>query len=282
MRHRFFGIEANRVSQPLWRVGMRSVRRQGTLAAKNEPSNPFKNPKKSPSPTNNQAPKKDHESRKIRSKSGPPAPPGGKRTPPAPAPPTGSESSDSNAMSSSPARAGKSVGLRKKTEKVKVKTEIKKVETGTKTDQKARQLIEASRTKVVETQSAKPGTLPPAKKEPYNPFKKNQPKRTPAPPRRGGYKGKKRKKPQPPSKRVKKLHRGKYMEFKYDVRKILEKEDVAEEFRSNVLGQTWAKGERQGVSEAKAFLDEKVAEGIISEECSSKIIKLIDSLTTRR
>jgi hypothetical protein len=72
------------------------------------------------------------------------------------------------------------------------------------------------------------------------------------------------------------------MEFKYDVRKILEQEDVADEFRSNVLGQTWAKGERQGVSETKAFLDEKVAEGIISEECSSKIIKLIDSLTTRR
>jgi len=295
MRHRFFGIDANRVSQPLWRVGMRSGRRQGTLAAKNEPSNPFKNPRKSPSPTINQGPKKGEQSSKSRSKSSPPPPPGGsrsksrppappsgKRTAPAPAPPTGSESSDSNAKSSSPARAGKSVGLRKKTEKVKVKTEPKKAETGTKTDQKARQLIEASRTKVIETQPAKPGTLPPAKKEPYNPFKKNQPKRTPSPPRRGGYKGKKRKKPQPPSKRVKKLHRGKYMEFKYDVRKILEEEDVAEEFRSNVLGQTWAKGERQGVSEAKAFLDEKVAEEIISEKCSIKIIKLIDSLTTRR
>ena len=59
-------------------------------------------------------------------------------------------------------------------------------------------------------------------------------------------------------------------------------EDVADEHRSNVLGQTWAKGERQGVVEAKEFLDEKVAEGIISDECSSKIMKLIDSLTTRR
>ena len=72
------------------------------------------------------------------------------------------------------------------------------------------------------------------------------------------------------------------MEFKYVVRRILDEEFVAEEHRSNVLGQTWAKGERQGVSEAKEFLDEKVEEGIISEECSSKIMKLIDSLTTRR
>ena len=252
------------------------------MATKDEPSNPFKNPRKSPPPTNNQGSNKGHPSSKSRSKSGPPAPPGGKRTSPAPAPPTGSKSTDSKAKSSSPARAGKSVGLRTKTEKVKVKSETKKVQTGTKTDQKAQQFIEASRTKVVETQSAKPGTLPPAKKEPYNPFKKNQPKRTPSPPRRGGYKGKKRNKPQAPTKRVKKLHRGKYMEFKYDVRRILEKENVDEEHRSNVLGQTWAKGERQGVSEAKAFLDEKVVEGIISEECSSKIIKLIDSLTTRR
>ena len=72
------------------------------------------------------------------------------------------------------------------------------------------------------------------------------------------------------------------MEFKYDVRRILEDEDVADEHRSNVLGQTWAKGERQGVSQAKEYLDEKVAEGIISEAWSSKIMKLIDTLTTRR
>ena len=251
------------------------------MAAKNEPSNPFKNPRKSPTTTNNRGEKKDRRPNQTRSKSGPPAPPGAKRTPSPPAAPTGSESSDSNAITSSPARAGKSVGLRKKSEKVKVKTEPKKVKPETTTDQKAQQLIEASRTKVVETKPAKPDTLPATKNEPYNPFKKNQPKRTPSPPRRGGYRGK-RNKPQGPTKRVKKLHRGKYMEFKYDVRRILEDEDVAEEYRSNVLGQTWAKGERQGVSEAKAFLDEKVAEGIITDECSTKIMKLIDSLTTRR
>ena len=260
---------------------MRSVWRQGCLAAKDEPSNPFKNPRKSPAPTNNRGANKDRRSSRARSKSGPPAPPGGKRTPPAPIPPSGSESTEAGPVSSSPARAGKSVGLRKQTEKVTDKAVPKTAKTVTKTDQKAQELIEASRTKVVDTQTAKPATLPAKKDEPYNPFKKNQPKRTPSAPRRGGRFGK-RNKPQGPTKRVKKLHRGKYMEFKYDVRRILEEEDVDEEYRSNVLGQTWAKGERQGVSEAKAFLDEKVAEGIISEECSTKIIKLIDSLTTRR
>ena len=72
------------------------------------------------------------------------------------------------------------------------------------------------------------------------------------------------------------------MEFKYDVRKILEEESVEEEHRSNVLGQTWAKGERQGVSEAKEFLEEKVTAGIITESCANRIIKLMDSLTTKR
>ena len=36
------------------------------------------------------------------------------------------------------------------------------------------------------------------------------------------------------------------------------------------------------VQDAKEFLEGKVADGIISENCSKRIIKLIDSLTTRR
>jgi hypothetical protein len=49
-----------------------------------------------------------------------------------------------------------------------------------------------------------------------------------------------------------------------------------------VLGQTWAKGERQGIPEAKNFLSEQVEKGIISQSCADKILRLIDSLTTRR
>jgi len=165
------------------------------------------------------------------------------------------------------------VGLRN--DSTKVKTEAQK-----KTDERAKELIQASRTKVAAAQNER-SEVAKTSSEPSNPFKKNQASRPSSPPRRGG-RFNKRNKPQGPAKRVKKLHRGKYMEFKYDVRRILEEEGVEDEHKSNVLGQTWAKGERQGVADAKEFLEGKVTDGIISEKCSSRIIKLIDSLTTRR
>lgn len=254
---------------------MRSSRRQVSLGSKDEPSNPFKNPKKSTSTSKNSGPKQTRRA-PSRAKSGPPAPPGGGRQEP-PVAPTRTKSNDSSKETTAPtpAQAGKSVGLRKQSSKVK--TEAQK-----RTDQRARELIEATRTKVAESQSAKPAA-PVPQKEPNNPFKKNQSQRpkSGSQPRRGG-RFNKRNKPQGPTKRVHKLHRGKYMEFKYDVRRILEEENVEDEHRSNVLGQTWAKGERQGVSMAKDFLEEKVSEGVISAECAKRITKLIDSLTTRR
>ena len=245
------------------------------MGSKDEPSNPFKNPKKSTSPAKNTSPKPTRRG-SSRAQSGPPAPPGGgKQAPPVAPSRTKSNSPPKDAAAPTPARAGKSVGLRKQS--AKVKTDAQK-----RTDERARELIEASRNKVAESQSEKPAA-PSAQKEPHNPFKKNQSQRpkTGNQPRRGG-RFNKRNKPQGPSKRVHKLHRGKYMEFKYDVRRILDEENVEDEHRSNVLGQTWAKGERQGVSDAKNFLDEKVAEGIITEKCAKRITKLIDSLTTRR
>ena len=254
---------------------MRSTRRQVSLGSKDEPSNPFKNPKKSTSPTKNTSSKTSRRG-SSRTQSGPPAPPGGgKQTPPVAPSRAKSDEVPKAANTRAPARAGKSVGLRKQSSKAK--TEAQK-----KTDERARELIEASRSKVADSHSEKP-KLPAAQKEPHNPFKKNQSQRPKAGnQQRKGGRFNKRNKPQGPTKRVQKLHRGKYMEFKYDVRRILDEENVEDEHRSNVLGQTWAKGERQGVSVAKDFLDEKVSDGIISEECSKRIMKLIDSLTTRR
>jgi len=254
---------------------MRSARRQLSLGSKDEPSNPFTNPRKSTSNSDNTTPKSSPRRSSNRSSSGPPAPPGATKKNP-PVAPSGSKSKTNKPKDSgAPTRAGKSVGLRKKNDRVK--TEAQK-----KTDERARQLIEASRAKVIQSNNDRP--KPAAKKqEPNNPFKKSQTQRpkTGTQPRRGGRFGKKNK-PQGPSKRVHKLHRGKYMEFKYDVRRILDEENVEDEHRSNVLGQTWAKGERQGVADAKEFLQGKVADGVISEACSKRIIKLIDSLTTRR
>ena len=247
------------------------------MGSNNEPSNPFKNRKKSPSDSDSRSTKTNQRS-STRSTS-PPAPPGRTKKAPPVAPSSVKSTSKKTAAAAparAPARGSKSVGLRKKS--AKAKTDAQK-----KTDERARELIAASRTKVAASQAARTDSKP-AKTEPSNPFKKTQGQKSsgrPAPQRRGG-RFNKRNKPQGPAKRTLKLHRGKYMEFKYDVRKILDEEKVEDEYRSNVLGQTWAKGERQGVSDAKEFLEGKVADGIISENCSKRIIKLIDSLTTRR
>ena len=244
------------------------------MGSNDEPSNPFnKNPRKSTSKPSSRPPKQNR-SGGSRPSRGPPAPPGQSKKEPPVAPSGVKKSADKApvAPAKAPARASKSVGLRKQKDSGKTAAQNK-------TDERARVLIEASRAKAKESQSARTET-PANKTEPSNPFKKSQPQRR-SPPRKGG-RSNKRNKPQGPTKRVLKLHRGKYMEFKYDVRKILDEENVEDEHRSNILGQAWAKGERQGVSDAKDFLKEKVADGIISEECSARIVKLIDSLTTRR
>jgi len=250
------------------------------LAKRQEPSNPFKKSARSPSPAPKARPAPGRPTPAPKARGGPPAPPSGGGAQP-PSPPTSAKKKTvaptPKSSTQTPARAGRSVGLRKKTAK-------SQAEAAKRTDERAKALIEATRNKVTREVAVKNAEAAKAraKKDPANPFKKKAgggPR--PAPQRRGG-RWNKRNKPQGPAKRTLKLHRGKYMEFKYDVRKILEAEDIAEEHRSNVLGQTWAKGERQGIPEAKAFLAEKIEEGLISENCAKRIIKLIDSLTTRR
>ena len=78
-----------------------------------------------------------------------------------------------------------------------------------------------------------------------------------------------------PSKRVVKLNRRKYMEFKVDVREIMEEENVDEEHRANLLGSTWAKGERQGIDAAIEFVEEKLEDQIISDKTAERIIKVL-------
>jgi hypothetical protein len=78
-----------------------------------------------------------------------------------------------------------------------------------------------------------------------------------------------------PSKRIVKLNRRKYMEFKVDVREIMEEENVDDEHRANLLGSTWAKGERQGIDAAIEFVEEKLEEQIISDKTAERIIKVL-------
>ena len=118
------------------------------MGARDEPSNPFKNPRKS-TPDSKKSPKAGHKSGRGRGQSGPPAPPGNKPKAP-PVAPAGNapKKSEKKAAPSAPARAGKSVGLRKQ-------SDTKQSELQRKTDERARELIEATRIKATETQSAK-------------------------------------------------------------------------------------------------------------------------------
>ena len=85
-----------------------------------------------------------------------------------------------------------------------------------------------------------------------------------------------------PAARAKRLNRSRHMEYKYEMRKLLDDIKVPEEHRSNLLGTIWAKGERKTASDAKDFLVEKMAEGAIDEEQKSRLEKVIDDYTIRR
>ena len=82
--------------------------------------------------------------------------------------------------------------------------------------------------------------------------------------------------------KVSKFNRRKYLEYKVDVRNMLEEFSIEEEYRSNILGQIWAKGERVGVKEAENFIDQKVEQGIIPEEMVTKLKSLLVEYSKRR
>ena len=83
-------------------------------------------------------------------------------------------------------------------------------------------------------------------------------------------------------KQEKKLNRQKYLEYKYAARAILDDDSIAEEQRSNVLGQVWAKGERMGVTDSLEFIELKVEEEILPRKVADKLRDLVSRMTTRR
>ena len=82
--------------------------------------------------------------------------------------------------------------------------------------------------------------------------------------------------------KVSKFNRRKYLEYKVDMRNMLEEFAIEDEHRSNILGQIWAKGERIGVNDALDFIKEKVEQGIIPEEMFKKLNSLLDKYSKRR
>ena len=82
--------------------------------------------------------------------------------------------------------------------------------------------------------------------------------------------------------KIKKLNRQRYNDYKYAARDILEDESVADEHRSNLLGQIWAKGERIGIEATLEFISEKEEQLIINQEIAQRLRDLVKALTTRR
>jgi hypothetical protein len=85
-----------------------------------------------------------------------------------------------------------------------------------------------------------------------------------------------------PAARAKRLDRSRHMEYKYEMRLKLSDMGIAEEHRSNILATIWARGERQTTNDSKEFLKEKLQEGIIDDEQSQILEKIVDEYTVRR
>jgi len=83
-------------------------------------------------------------------------------------------------------------------------------------------------------------------------------------------------------KQEKKLNRQKYLEYKYAAKDILDNPNVPEEHRSNVLGQIWAKGERQGIDESLDYIESKEQELILPAEVGEQLRDLVKRMTTKR
>lgn len=83
-------------------------------------------------------------------------------------------------------------------------------------------------------------------------------------------------------KQVKKLNRQKYLEYKYAARDMLADPGVAEEHRSNLLGQIWAKGERISFEAAIEYIEQKEGEGILPPTVAAELQRLIRRMETRR
>ena len=85
-----------------------------------------------------------------------------------------------------------------------------------------------------------------------------------------------------PANRAKRLDRSRHMEYKYEMRGLLDELNIPDEHRSNILGTIWARGERQTAIEAKQFISEKCQQGVLTEEQESTLKSVVDRYTVRR
>jgi len=153
-------------------------------------------------------------------------------------------------------------------EKIKVDIETSKLD-----DLKRRSDALAAKTGVqLPSSDSYKGTLFTKKNEEKSPKPVTKPKKPIRKTKKGGGK-------QP---KQKKLNRRKQLEFRFDARAILDNSSVAEEHRSNIFGQIWAKGERIGIDSAIEYVSQKQQEGILTEDISNELVVLIKNYTIKR
>ena len=116
-----------------------------------------------------------------------------------------------------------------------------------------------------------------AKLTPKKPISSSKP-----PPKKRKSSGRGKNKTYQPAARERRLNRARHMEYKYEMKGLLDEISVPEEHRSSLIGSVWAKGERQTASHAIEFVNSKVADGILDEDQASNLIDLIDDYTVRR
>ena len=146
------------------------------------------------------------------------------------------------------------------TESVKEEEKIDEVNS---TSSKAQEIIEASKARANAKVAVKEEKTEIPANKPTRPFRRKKPDFQPAI-------------------REKRLDRSRHMEYKYEMRGLLQEIDVAEEHRSALLGSIWAKGERQNTEESKQYILDKEKEGILNEEQVSGLLAIVDDYTIRR
>ena len=157
----------------------------------------------------------------------------------------------------------KSIGLRPQSETVEPETQEV-------VSNRAQEIIDESKERAKSAPKTTPKMTP--KKVPEAPAAP-QPKPRVRRPRSSSFQ---------PANRAKRLDRSRHMEYKYEMRGLLEDLKIPDEHRSNLLGTIWARGERQTASEAKQFISEKVQQGVLDEDQESTLNSVVERYTVRR
>ncbi len=156
----------------------------------------------------------------------------------------------------------KSIGLRPQSENIE--TDIQE-----NVSNRAQEIIDESKERAKSVPKPKKVSKQKVVEAPAKP----QPKPKPRRPRSSSFQ---------PASRAKRLDRSRHMEYKYEMRGLLEDMQIPDEHRSNILGTIWARGERQTALEAKQFISEKLQQGILDEGQESTLKGVVDRYTVRR